>query len=131
MIDDVIKAITQIFAPPLRAVLWKSILLALGLIVEVGVALDRFIIWLLGAGSASVETTFGPNVHWPIGALAWLLSVAASLGIIVGSVFLMPAVTAFVASFFADPIADEVEREYYPADPPGKALPLARAGVEE
>ena len=124
MIDDVIKAITQIFAPPLRAVLWKSILLALGLIVVVGIALDRFIIWLLGAGSASVETTFGPNVHWPISALAWLLSFAASLGIIVGSVFLMPAVTAFVASFFADPIADEVEREYYPADPPGKALPL-------
>jgi CysZ protein len=130
MIDDVIKAITQIFAPPLRAVLWKSILLALGLIVVVGIALDRFIIWLLGAGSASVETTFGPNVHWPISALAWLLSFAASLGIIVGSVFLMPAVTAFVASFFADPIADEVEREYYPADPPGKALPIARAVVE-
>jgi CysZ protein len=130
MIDDVIKAISQIFAPPLRAVLWKSILLALGLIVVVGVALDRFIVWLLGAGSASVETTFGPNVHGPISALAWLLSVAASLGIIVGSIFLMPAVTAFVASFFAEPIADEVEREYYPADPPGKALPIVRAVVE-
>jgi uncharacterized protein involved in cysteine biosynthesis len=37
---------------------------------------------------------------------------------------LMPAVTAMVGSFFADQIADEVEREHYPADPPGKALPL-------
>ncbi len=36
----------------------------------------------------------------------------------------MPAVTAVVGSFFADRIADEVEREHYPADPPGKALPL-------
>jgi CysZ protein len=130
MLDAAIKSLTQIFAPPLRAVLWKSILLALALIAVVGVALDRLIIWLLGAGSSTVETTFGPNAHWPVSALAWLLSVAASLGVIVGSVFLMPAVTAFVASFFADQIADEVEREYYPADPPGKALPLPRAIVE-
>jgi CysZ protein len=130
MIDDVIKAITQMFAPVLRAVLWKSVALALALIVVAGVAFERFIIWLLGAGSASVETTLGPNVHGPVSALAWLLSVAAGLGIIVGSVFLMPAVTAFVASFFADQIADEVEREHYPADVPGKALPLPRAVVE-
>src|SRR5580704_6076008 len=107
MLDDAIKAITQIFAPPLRAVLWKSVGLALALIVVVGIVLDRLILWLLGAGSASIETTLGPHAHWPASALAWLLSVAASLGIIVGSVFLMPAVTAFVASFFADQIADE------------------------
>jgi CysZ protein len=130
MLDAAIKALSQIVSPPLRAVLWKSILLALALIAVVGVALDRLIIWLVGAGSTTVETTIGPNAHWPISALAWLLSVAASLGIVVGSVFLMPAVTAFVASFFADQIADEVEREHYPTDPPGKALPLIRAVVE-
>jgi CysZ protein len=126
MFDDAINALTQIFAPPLRAVLWKSVALALALIVVVGIVLDR----LVGAGSSSIETTLGPQAHWPASALAWLLSVAASLGIIVGSVFLMPAVTAFVASFFADQIADEVEREHYPADPPGKALPLWRAIVQ-
>jgi CysZ protein len=130
MIDDAINALTQIFAPPLRAVLWKSVGLALALIVVAGIVLDRFIVWLLGAGSTSIETTLGPSAHWPATALAWLLSIAAGLGIIVGSVFLMPAVTAFVASFFADQIADEVEREHYPAEPPGKALPLLRAVVE-
>jgi CysZ protein len=130
MLDDAVKAITQIFAPPLRAVLWKSIALALALIVLIGIALDRFIVWLIGAGSSSLETTLGPHAHGPATALAWLLSVAASLGIVVGSVFLMPAVTAFVASFFADQIADQVEREHYPADPPGKALPLPRAIIE-
>src|SRR5579864_8926958 len=130
MLDDAIKAFTQIFAPPLRAVLWKSVALALALIVVVGIVLDRLIIWLVGAGSASIETTLGPQAHWPASVLAWLLSVAASIGIIVGSIFLMPAVTAFVASFFADQIADEVEREHYPADPPGAALPLWRAVVE-
>jgi CysZ protein len=124
MIDDVINAITQMFSPPLRAVLWRSIGLALALIVAVGIALERIIVWMLGAGSASVETTLGPHAHAPATALAWLLSFAAGLGIVVGSVMLMPAVTAVVGSFFADRIGGEVERAFYPADPPGKALPL-------
>jgi CysZ protein len=127
MVDAAIQAIVQLFAPPLRAVLWKTIGLALALIVVVGIALDRLIVHLVGAGSASVETTFGPQAHLPASALAWFLSLAATLGIIVGSVFLMPAVTAVVGSFFADQIGDEVEREHYPADPPGKALPLSLA----
>jgi CysZ protein len=124
MLDDAGKAITQMFAPPLRAMLWKSIGLALALIVASGIALDRVLVHLIGAGSASLESTLGPNAHAPASALAWLLSIAAGLGIVVGSVLLMPAVTAIVGSFFADQIADEVERERYPADPPGKALPL-------
>jgi CysZ protein len=124
MLDAAIKAITQLFAPPLRAVLWKTIGLALALIVMVGIGLERLIVHLVGAGGASVQTTFGAPAHWPVNAVAWLLSIAAGLGIIVGSIMLMPAVTAMVGSFFADQIADEVEREYYPADPPGKAVPL-------
>jgi len=130
MIDAAIKAIVQMFSPPLRAVLWKSIALALALIVVVGIALDRSLTWLIGVGSTSVETTLGPHAHGPVEVLVWLLSFAAALGIVVGSVMLMPAVTAFVASFFADEIADAVEREHYPADPPGRALPLARAVAE-
>jgi uncharacterized protein involved in cysteine biosynthesis len=124
MLDDAIKAIGQLFSPPLRAVLWKSIGLALGLIVVVGIALERLIVHLVDLGSASAEATFGSPAHWPVHAVAWLLSIAAGLGIVVGSVMLMPAVTAMVGSFFADQIADEVEREHYPADPPGKAVPL-------
>ena len=42
----------------------------------------------------------------------------------------MPAVTAIVASFFADRIGEEVERAHYPADPPGRALPLWLAAWE-
>src|SRR6202043_373769 len=76
---------------------------------------------------ASVETTFGPQAHLAVSGIAWLLSIAAGLGIVAGSIFLMPAVTAVVGSFFADQIADEVEGEHYPADLPGKAVPLWRA----
>jgi CysZ protein len=130
MLDDAVKALTQMFSPPLRVVLWKSVALALALIVVVSIALDRLIVWLVGAGSTSAENALGPHAHVPVDALAWLVSIAAGLGIVVGGVMLMPAVTSFVASFFADQIADEVEREYYPADSPGTPLPLWRALIE-
>jgi uncharacterized protein involved in cysteine biosynthesis len=130
MLDDAAKALNQMLSPQLRAVLWKSIGLGLALIVAAGVALDRLIVWLVGAGSQSVETTFGPHAHAPVTVVSWLLSIAAGLGIVVGSVMLMPAVTAFVASFFADQIAEEVERVHYPNDRPGVALPLWLAVLE-
>ena len=127
MIEDAIKAITQLFSPPLRAVLWKSIGLALALIVVGGIALERLIVYLVGEGGASVESNLGAHAHMPVNAIAWLLSIAAGIGIVAGSIMLMPAVTAIVGSLFADQIGEEVEREHYPADPPGKALPLRLA----
>ncbi len=130
MLNDAVKAFAQMLSPPLRTLLWKSVGLALALIVIVAIAIDRLIIWLIGAGSAAVENGLGPHAHLPASAIAWLLSFAAGLGIIVGSVLLMPAVTALVASFFADQIADEVERVHYPADPRGAALPLWLAMLE-
>ncbi len=42
----------------------------------------------------------------------------------------MPAVTALVASFFTDEIAEKVEQKHYPLDPPGVAVPLPRAILE-
>ena len=130
MIEDAYKALAQILSPPLRAVLWKSIGLALALIIVVAIALERLLVWLLGAGSSSLEHAVGPSAHMPATVLAWLLSVAAGLGVVVGSVLLMPAVTAFVASFFADEIAAEIEHEHYPQDRPGVALPLWVAMLE-
>jgi uncharacterized protein involved in cysteine biosynthesis len=127
MFDAAVAAVTDMVSPPLRAVLWKSIGLALALIVGIGVAVDRLIVHLVGAGGAFVETSLGPHAHLPVDAIGWLLSIAAGLGIIVGAVFLMPAVTALVASFFADQIGDAVERMHYPGDPPGKTLPLSLA----
>jgi uncharacterized protein involved in cysteine biosynthesis len=124
MLEDAARALSQMLSPPLRAVLWKAIGLALVLIVVVAIVLNRLIVWLLGAGGAALESGLGPHAHTPAIVLGWVLSIAAGLGIVVGSVMLMPAVTAFVASFFADEIADAVEREYYSADPPGVALPL-------
>src|SRR6202008_252277 len=94
MLEDAARAISQMLSPPLRAVLWKSIGLALALIVVVAIVLNRLISWLLGAGSVAVENGLGPHAHMPATVLGWVLSIAAGLGIVVGSVMLMPAVTA-------------------------------------
>jgi CysZ protein len=130
MFDAAIKALSQMFSPPFRMVLAKSIGLALLLIVLFGFGLHRALLWLTGAGEGYVEGVFGPNSHMPLLILTKIVAVAAALGIVVGSVFLMPAVTALVASFFADEIAAEVERSHYPQDPLGIPIPLARAALE-
>jgi CysZ protein len=130
MIDAAIKALQQMFSPPFRSVLIKSVLLALVMIVLIGVGLQKGLIWLTASGSTWAEGTLGAGSHNSLSWIVWLVSIATSLGIILGGVFLMPAVTAFVGSFFVDEIAEQVERVHYPQDPPGKALPVLR-GVTE
>jgi CysZ protein len=130
MLDAAIKALTQMFSPPFRAVLLKSVGLAVAFLVVLGIALDRLLIWLTGTGGQWIEVNFGALVHWPVVVIGWILTVALGLGLFAGAIFLMPAVTSLVASFFADEIADHVERDYYPADPPGAAVPLLIAVIE-
>jgi len=130
MIDAAINAFSQMFKPALRHVLLKAAGLALVVIIFIGIFMQRLLsAWAeAGANWAEQATGFAPHAVWS--ALAWILSIMAGLGIITGALFLMPAVTAFVGSFFVDEIADHVEREYYPADPPGRALPFVRALIE-
>jgi uncharacterized protein involved in cysteine biosynthesis len=130
MIDAAIKALEQMVSPPFRTVLLKAAGLAVLFLVGLGVALDWLLIWLTGAGGQWFETTLGPAAHWPVVVLGWALAIALGLGVVVGVIFLMPAVTSLVAGFFSDEIADLVERTYYPADPPGVALPVGLAAVE-
>lgn len=130
MIDAALNAFAQLFSQPLRRVLFKSIGLALLVIVIFGVGLQRVLSAMAenGATWAEQSTGFAPHSVWT--ALAWMLSILAGLGIVTGALFLMPAVTAFVGSFFVDEVAEVVEIAHYPADPVGRALPLGRAAIE-
>jgi CysZ protein len=130
MLDAAIKALSQIFSPPFRAILLKAVGLALVLVVLGGIAVHRALIWLAGMGETWAGNAIGPAAHTPLAILAWILSLAAGLGLIIGSVFLMPAVTALVGSFFVDDIALEVERVHYPGEPVGSPLPFLRAMLE-
>jgi uncharacterized protein involved in cysteine biosynthesis len=130
MFDAAGKALAQMFTPPMRAILLKSVGLALAVIVVFGIALQRLLVWLAGSGEQWAQGALGPTSQTPLHVLFWIVSIAASFGIIVGAVFLMPAVSSFVASFFVDDIAEEVERAYYGDEPPGHIVPLPRAVLE-
>jgi CysZ protein len=130
MFDAALKALEQLLSRPFRAVLLKSIALALVLLLALGIGLHRLIAWLIGGGGGWLEGSLGGNAHGPINALEWMLTIAAGFGLIAGAIFLMPAVTSIVGGLYADEIADLVEREYYPADRPGTPVPIARALIE-
>ena len=130
MLDAAIKALSQILSPPFRAILVKSIGLALVLLLIGGITIHRGLIWLAASGEAWAENVLGPAAHTPLAIFDWIVSVAAGLGLIVGSVLLMPAVTAVVGSFLVDDIALEVERAHYPRQPVGSPLPFMRAMLE-
>ena len=130
MLDAAVKALSQILSPPMRPILWRSIGLALVLIVVVAIGLQRLLSWLATSGEVWAEALLGPSFQTTLNVLAWIVSIAASLGIVFGAVMLMPAITSLVASFFVDDVADHVEREHYPAERPGVALPLPLAIAE-
>src|SRR4030088_495804 len=124
MLDPAIKALSQILSPPMRSILWRSIGLALVLIVVLAIGLQRLLSWFAASGEGWAEAMLGPGFHTPLNILAWIVSIAAGLGVVFGAVFLMPAITSLVASVFVDEVAEHVEREHYPAERPGTALPF-------
>ena len=127
MLDAAVKALSQILSPPMRSILWRSIGLALVLIMVLAIGLQRLLSWFAEYGEGWAEAMLGPGFHTPLNALAWIISIAAGLGVVLGGIFLMPAITSLVASVFVDDVAEHVEREHYPAEQPGVALPLGVA----
>jgi CysZ protein len=130
MLEDAFNAFADLLYPPLRAVLIKSVLLALAIIAAIGIALQRVLASLAASGADWAEKASGFAPHSAWAALAWILSMMASLGILTGAVFLMPAVTNVIGSFFVDDVGDVIERRDFPADVPGRALPLSTAVIE-
>ena len=114
MLAAAIQAFRELFTPPFRAVLFKCVGLTIGLLVLLIVL---------------IEGVFNYTVAWP----DWIettISWIGGLGLVIGSIFLIPPVTSLMAGLYLDDIAGQVERTHYPSDPPGKEMPtLAAIGV--
>jgi CysZ protein len=130
MIDAAVKALAQILSPPMRSILWRSIGMALVLVTVLAIGLQRLLSWFAEYGEVWAEGLLGPGFHGTLHVLAWILSIAAGLGVVLGGIFLMPAITSLVASLFVDDVAEHIEREHFPADRPGTALPFSLAMME-
>jgi CysZ protein len=130
MLDAAVKALSQMLSPSMRSILWRSIGVALVLITVLAIGLQRLLSWFATSGEVWLEGLLGPGWHSTLDALAWIVSIAAGFGVVFGGIFLMPAITSLVASLFVDDVADLVEREHYPAERPGTALPFNQAIYE-
>ena len=114
MLAAALQAFQQLFTPPFRAVLLKCVGFTVGLLVVLIIVVE----WVFGH--------FVAWPHWIETAIEWL----GGLALVAGSIFLIPPVTSLMAGLYLDDIASEVERVYYPSDPPGHELPtLAALGV--
>ncbi|WP_018182341.1 sulfate transporter family protein [Kaistia granuli] len=101
-------ALTDIWTPPFRSVLWKSLALTLVLLVGVWFGLQ----WLV--------VTFA---DWP--SQPWIqtsVAIVTGFGLVIGLGFLIAPVSALLAGLFSDDIAQVVEQTHYPQDPPGRGL---------
>ena len=112
MLQDAVAAFGRTFSPAYRRVLIRSVLIALGLLAVLGIGAH----WAM---------TYFVTLQWGWAELT--LDILAAVGILIGAVFLVPPVTSLVAGLFLDEVAERVEAEDFPADPPGQALPFVRS----
>lgn len=112
MIAAGLLALRQAFSPPFRAVLFKTVGLALVFLVFLGVLLQTIAEKWVDLSNATYDTA---------------AAILSGAGIFIALIFLIPPVVSLVAGFFQDQIADLVETRHYPNDPPGKELPALRS----
>jgi CysZ protein len=117
LIRSIAAAAREVLSPALRRILWKSIGLTVALLALVWAGLTRLFDYVL--------TNHHLSADYPIiDSLAFFL---AGFGLFVALLYLLPAISAIVAGYFLDDVAEVVERQDYPADPPGRALPFGKA----
>lgn len=112
MFTAAIKALSDLFSPAFRSVLFKALGLTLALFIGVLVVVEVLLVTL---------TQFS----WPWA--DWVLGVGTGLALLVAFFFLMSPVTAAFAGLFLDQVAEKVEERHYPGDPRGTPLSPARA----
>src|SRR3954466_7643124 len=117
LIQAVFAALRQVFSEPLRRILWKSLALTAALLALVWFGLSALFRHFLAGHPLSVD--------YPI--LDGFAFFLAGAGLFVALAYILPAVSALVAGYFADEAAEIIEHTDFPGDVPGRALPLGQA----
>ena len=115
----------NLLAPESRSVFWKI----LGITIVMLVGLWTLLRGLFMTYALPWLQHLVPGMPDWAGWLGFVLAVIAGLGLAVGLALLIAPVTAVVAGFFLDGVAEIIESRDYPADRPGESVPLGRAVV--
>lgn len=111
MLSAARQAFGELFSPPFRSVMVKCVAFTLALLAGLFIA---------------IQWSFAYFVAWP----DWIetsVQVLGGLALVAASIFLVPPVTSLIAGLYLDDIAAVVEQQGFPADPPGRELPIARS----
>ncbi|MBO9099845.1 MULTISPECIES: sulfate transporter family protein [unclassified Rhizobium] len=121
IIESARLAVANLLAPDMRRLVWKVLGLSIAVLICFWLALQ------------AVVATYGVSLlHYFFSGLpAWVDWLAVALAAVVGlgAAFLLAPVTGLVAGLFLDDVAAVVERQDYPLDVPGKAMPFGPAMV--
>src|SRR5260370_38926397 len=117
MLDAAIKARPQMASPPFRALLVKSIALAIVLIIVLGIGIDRGLVFLLERGGAWIEVHAGTGAHTPVAIFEWIVAIAAGVGITPRAAFPIAAPPPPGAPVFLRALAPQGRRAPSPRDP--------------
>ena len=117
------RGAANLVSQPARAALFKSlgitILILIGLWFGLRGTFEHYAMpWL---------EQLVPGLPAWAGWLGTVAAIVAGLGLALALGILIAPITAIVAGLFLDDIAEVIERENYPADPPGRAMPLGEA----
>ncbi|MDW5316717.1 sulfate transporter family protein [Rhizobium sp. PL01] len=123
ILDAARLSFANLFAPETRSVFWKVLGLTLLALVGLWFALRELFIYL---ALPWLDALLPGTPGWA-GWLTFVVGIFASLGLALGLALLLAPVTALIAGFFLDDVADVVEKRDYPQEPAGRPLPLGEA----
>lgn len=112
MFDAAIAALREIFSPPFRNVLLKSLGMTFLFLALAWVGLDKFALSYIAV-----------NHPW----LQLALTYATGLGLFIFLAFFIGPISVLVAGLFLDDLADVVEEDLYPPGARGRAIPATQA----
>ncbi len=124
MIFDAARAaISRLFSSEFRSVFFKTLGLTLLVLLGVWLGVKELFEYI---ALPWFDAIFPDLPSW-LGWMSFVALIAAGLGLAAGLALLIGPVTAVIAGLFLDDVAEVVEKEDYPQDPPGRALPLGPA----
>jgi CysZ protein len=123
ILDAARRSLANLFAPETRGVFWKVLGLTALVLVMLWFALrESFLAFAMPWLSAAM-----PDVPDWAGWLTFVIGIFASLGLALALALLLAPVTAIIAGFFLDDVAEVIEKRDYPTEPAGRALPMGEA----
>src|SRR5690606_38332683 len=121
IVEAASAAAARLFTREFRAVLWKS----LGLTILALIGLWLVITGVFEAFALPSLQSLLPDLPDWTSWFGWIAAILAGIALALGLGLQIAPVTALVAGLFLDDVAEIIEKEDYPQDGPGRALPLA------